>query len=52
MSGYAWPEGATIEALNAASAGTLMQALGIEFTELGDGYLRATMPVDTRTHQP
>ena len=27
MSGYAWPEGATIEALNAASAGTLMQAL-------------------------
>ena len=52
MSGYAWPEGATIEALNAASAGTLMQALGIEFTELGDGYLRATMPVDARTHQP
>ena len=29
-----------------------MQALGIEFTELGDGYLRATMPVDARTHQP
>ena len=52
MSGYTWPEGATIEALNAASAGTLMQALGIEFTELGDGYLRATMPVDARTHQP
>lgn len=29
-----------------------MQAIGIEFTELGDGYLRATMPVDTRTLQP
>lgn len=29
-----------------------MQALGIEFTELGPGYLRATMPVDARTHQP
>ncbi|HWS77689.1 MAG TPA: esterase, partial [Thermomonas sp.] len=29
-----------------------MQALGIEFTELGDGYLRATMPVEARTHQP
>jgi len=49
---FAWPEGATLEALNARSAGTLMQALGIEFTELGPGYLRATMPVDARTHQP
>jgi 1,4-dihydroxy-2-naphthoyl-CoA hydrolase len=50
--GFRWPEGASVEALNARSAGTLMQALGIEFTELGDGYLRATMPVDARTHQP
>ena len=51
-SSFRWPEGASLEALNARSAGTLMQALGIEFTELGDGYLRATMPVDARTHQP
>ncbi|MEF9979564.1 MAG: hotdog fold thioesterase [Thermomonas sp.] len=29
-----------------------MEALGIQFTELGDGFLRATMPVDARTHQP
>ena len=29
-----------------------MEALGIRFTELGDGVLRATMPVDRRTHQP
>lgn len=47
-----WPEGTTLDALNARSAGTLMEALGIRFTELGDGYLRATMPVDARTHQP
>jgi 1,4-dihydroxy-2-naphthoyl-CoA hydrolase len=47
-----WPEGASVDALNAASAGTLMESLGIVFTELGDGYLRATMPVDARTHQP
>ena len=54
MSGttFAWPEGVSVETLNARSAGTLMQVLGIEFTELGDGYLRATMPVDARTHQP
>lgn len=50
--GFAWPEGVTLEALNARSAGTLMQAIGIEFTELGADYLRATMPVDARTHQP
>lgn len=50
--GFRWPEGASLDALNARSAGTLMQALGIEFTELGDGYLRATMPVDARTRQP
>ena len=26
--------------------------MGIEFTELGEDYLIATMPVDHRTHQP
>ncbi len=26
--------------------------LGITFTEIGDDFLRATMPVDHRTHQP
>jgi 1,4-dihydroxy-2-naphthoyl-CoA hydrolase len=26
--------------------------LGIEFTELGDDYIKATMPVNERTHQP
>ena len=50
--GFAWPAGVTVETLNARSAGTLMEAIGIVFTELGDGYLRATMPVDARTHQP
>ena len=49
---FAWPEGASLDALNARSAGTLMEALGIRFTELGDGFLRGTMPVDARTHQP
>jgi len=50
--GFGWPEGATLDALNARSAGTLMETLGIVFTELGDGFLRASMPVDARTHQP
>ncbi len=49
---FSWPGDATLELLNERSRGTLMEALGITFTELGDGYLRATMPVDARTHQP
>jgi 1,4-dihydroxy-2-naphthoyl-CoA hydrolase len=32
--------------------GTMMEHLGIRVTELGPDYLRGTMPVDTRTHQP
>jgi len=42
----------SLEALNALSAGTAMEPLGIEFTELGPDFLCATMPVDRRTHQP
>ena len=49
---FAWPEEVSLELLNQRSQGTLMEALGIRFTELGDGVLRATMPVDARTHQP
>lgn len=49
---FSWPKEASVELLNARSRGTLMEALGIVFTELGEGYLRATMPVDGRTHQP
>lgn len=42
----------TLEALNATSRGTAMEPLGIVFTERGPDFLRATMPVDARTHQP
>lgn len=49
---FRWPDGATVDLLNARSAGTLMETLGIVFTELGEDYLRATMPVDARHHQP
>ena len=38
--------------LNAMSEGTAMRPLGIEFTEIGPDYLRATLPVDERTRQP
>jgi 1,4-dihydroxy-2-naphthoyl-CoA hydrolase len=42
----------SLEQLNASSRGTAMEPLGIVFTEIGSDFLRATMPVDARTHQP
>ncbi len=43
---------ASLDALNAMSQGNAIAALGIEFTELGADFIRATMPVDGRTRQP
>ncbi|MGE0115556.1 MAG: hotdog fold thioesterase [Steroidobacteraceae bacterium] len=47
-----WREGITLASLQARTADTLVRHLGIEITELGDDYLTATMPVDSRTCQP
>ncbi|APP76083.1 thioesterase [Xanthomonas vesicatoria ATCC 35937] len=41
-----------LAALNASSRNTLIEHLGIVFTDAGDDWLRATMPVDARTKQP
>jgi len=45
-------ESTTAEALNKWSRNTLAELLGIEFTDVGEDYLEARMPVDHRTHQP
>ena len=42
----------TLDEMNALSAGTLMEHLGIVYTEIGSDYLCGTMPVDHRTKQP
>lgn len=47
-----WTQPVTLEGLNGLSAGNMVEHLGIEFTEAGPDYLRATMPVEERTHQP
>ena len=39
-------------ALNSLHAKTAVSRLGIELTDVGDDFLRATMPVDERTLQP
>jgi 1,4-dihydroxy-2-naphthoyl-CoA hydrolase len=41
-----------LETLNALGKNNMVAWLGIEFTEMGDDYLSATMPVDHRTIQP
>jgi len=41
-----------LAALNALSAGSLSEVLGIEIIELGEDYIRGRMPVDARTRQP
>ena len=41
-----------IEEINRFNKNTLMEVLGIECVELGEGYIVSRMPVDSRTHQP
>jgi len=45
-------KGVTIDQLNQLSRKTLVEHLGIKFTEVGEDYISASMPVDHRTHQP
>ena len=42
----------SLDYLNQTSRDTLVQHLGIVFTAVGEDYLEATMPVDSRTKQP
>ena len=47
-----WIKQPAIDELTKSSSNTMVQHLGIEFTAVGDDYLEARMPVDTRTLQP
>jgi 1,4-dihydroxy-2-naphthoyl-CoA hydrolase len=47
-----WQQTFTLETINAISKNTLVENLGIEFTNFGDDFLTAKMPVDHRTVQP
>src|SRR5208283_4723724 len=46
-----WRSVLSLDELN-ANSGTLPGSLGIVFTEIGDDFVRGTMPVDERTRQP
>ncbi len=47
-----WKTPRSVEELNSGSTGTMVEYLGMRFTEIGDDFVRGTMPVDARTRQP
>ena|SRR3990167_2448646 len=47
-----WQVKVDLKTLNKRSQNTMAEHLGIEFTEVGEDYLIAKMPVDKRTQQP
>ncbi len=47
-----WQKPISLEIMNSLSPDTAVGTLGIEFTEIGDDFLRARVPVDKRTVQP
>lgn len=47
-----WKKQVDIEVLNRLSANTMGETLDMKFVEIGDDYIKASMPVDKRTHQP
>jgi 1,4-dihydroxy-2-naphthoyl-CoA hydrolase len=47
-----WQSLRSLEELNGNRQGTLIGNLGILFTEIGEDFVRGTMPVDPRTVQP
>lgn len=46
-----WKTETTVEAINTLCQGTMCEHIGLVVTELGDDYLRGTLPVDARTQQ-
>lgn len=47
-----WKVKPDLEALNSIGKGNMIEHLGIKVLEVGDDYIKASMPVDHRTKQP
>ena len=47
-----WKQPIDIKTINSFASNSIINHLGIEFTEYGDNFLSAKMPVDHRTKQP
>jgi len=47
-----WTRPTSVESLTRLHDGTAPAHIGMEFLEVGDDFIRARVPVDTRTRQP
>lgn len=47
-----WIETIDLKRIQQRSANTLLERVGIVFCEIGDDFLKATMPVNEKTRQP
>jgi len=47
-----WKRPVSVDSLTAVHVNTTVAHLGIEFLEVGDDFIRARAPVDSRTRQP
>lgn len=47
-----WHQAMTLDDITLSRADTMVDYLGITFTEIGEDFLSAKMPVDRRTRQP
>lgn len=47
-----WHNKPTLTEINLLNKGSLGEFMNITFTEIGDDFIKATMPVDQRTKQP
>jgi len=47
-----WRTQTSVEQLEVHSRNTLAETIGIRVTEIGPDFLRASMPVNPKTHQP
>ena len=47
-----WKQPASVDMLTAIHVDMVVALLGIEFLEVGDDFIRARVPVDSRTRQP
>ena len=47
-----WKQSVDLDRINGWNAGSMVEHLGMRVTEVGDDWVRGTMPVDARTCQP
>ncbi len=52
QAGPIWKQPVTVQILTDIHRDTAVAHLGMEFLEVGDDFIRARVPVDTRTRQP